>query len=267
MIFKQHLTSVKAYSVKTVFAGAAIALLSSTVFAEDVRHSYEVKAGGTLNLGTDSGKLIIATHDSDTVEIDIEIDGNRADEFEVSHSSDGENVDIIGEYENNGHNWGNLKVSFNITVPKEYDLEIRTSGGSIKIDDIIGEVDARTSGGSIRVKDIVGDVNLYTSGGSIKTGDIEGGLNAHTSGGSITATFAKQLTEDAELDTSGGSVTVRMIEDMKVDIDASTSGGRVRSEFTVDGRIKKKSIRGEINGGGPRLKVHTSGGSVTIEEM
>ena len=238
---------------------AALVLISSTVFAGELQHSYDVKAGGYLNLETDVGKLVIETHNKDSVDIDIEVSGSRADELEIHHSSDGQNVDITGEFERGGYGWNNMKVSFTITVPEEYNLDLRTAGGSIKIDDLIGEVQARTSGGSIKIKDIKGDVDLHTSGGSIKTGTVEGDLNAHTSGGSIQASFAQQLTQDAVLDTSGGSITVRMIEDMKVDLDASTSGGRVRSDFEVDGRVKKKSIRGEVNGGGPRLKLHTSG--------
>lgn len=262
------LTTQSRFSVKSLLSVAAIALFSSMAMAEDVRQSYDVEAGGTLSLETDSGKLIIKSHNKDTVEIDVEIDGSDADEFEVSHSSDGKNVEIIGEKENSGGwGWNGLKVVFEITVPEEYNLDIRTAGGSIRIEDLTGQVDARTSGGSIKVQDITGDVDLHTSGGSIKTGSINGDLNAHTSGGSITAKFAQQLSDDAVLDTSGGSITVKMIPDMKVDLDASTSGGRVRTEFDVDGRIKKKSIRGEINGGGPRLKLHTSGGSITIEEL
>jgi len=41
----------------------------------------------------------------------------------------------------------------------------------------------------------------------------------------------------------------------------------VSSEFSVDGEIKKRSIRGAINGGGPELVLKTSGGSVRIKEI
>ena len=114
---------------------------------------------------------------------------------------------------------------------------------------------------------IKGDVEAHTSGGSITSEDIEGNINAHTSGGSIRVTMTKQITEDASLTTSGGSIVANLNDDIKIDIDASTSGGRVRSEFDVDGRVKKQSIRGEINGGGPRLKLRTSGGSVRINSI
>ncbi|MDO6695812.1 hypothetical protein Q4574_21125 [Aliiglaciecola sp. 3_MG-2023] len=79
--------------------------------------------------------------------------------------------------------------------------------------------------------------------------------------------MTKQPNKDAELSTSGGSITAYLLDTLAIDIDASTSGGRVRSEFDVDGRVKKQSIRGEINGGGPTLELHTSGGSVSIKKL
>jgi hypothetical protein len=62
-------------------------------------------------------------------------------------------------------------------------------------------------------------------------------------------------------------LTAYLAKGIAVDVDASTSGGRVRSEFDVDGRVKRTSIRGRINGGGPELKMKTSGGSVSIKEI
>ena len=80
-------------------------------------------------------------------------------------------------------------------------------------------------------------------------------------------TFAQQPQEDASLTTSGGSITARLPSDVAIDIDASTSGGRVKSEFDVSGKVKKQRIRGKINGGGPELELHTSGGSVRVEKI
>lgn len=238
-------------------------------FAESVAETFNVDSGGKLFLRTDVGKLIIETHDNDEVLLEVEISGENSDKFAVESESDGDDVRIIGKLSER-KNWGwnnNLKVAFRITLPKEYNLEVHTSGGSIDIEDLIGNVDARTSGGSIEVGSITGNVKLKTSGGSISTEAVHGELDAHTSGGSIRVTMAQQLTKDAELSTSGGSITAYLIDDIKIDIDASTSGGRVRSDFDVDGRVKKQSIRGEINGGGPRLELHTSGGSVSIKSL
>lgn len=259
----QHIINAK----RSLVALAGVVVLSGLAHAADIEQSYEVSKGGTLELKTDVGSLDIQTHNKDVVAIEVDIQGDDAEDFKVFHQSAGGDVTIEGTFDRGDNYWGrNMRVKFSITVPKDYNLNIRTAGGAIEIDDLNGNIDAHTSGGSIQIADVNGEVELHTSGGSITTGSVNGDLNAHTSGGSINATFAKQLTDDVKLDTSGGSITVRMIEDMKVDLDAKTSGGRVRTDFNVNGRISKKSIRGEINGGGPRLKLHTSGGSISIKE-
>ena len=248
------------------YAVGSLVLMSAVALA-DVEESLSAASGGTLDLKTDAGKLIIDTHNSDSVLVDVTVDGKNADDFEVTHESDGTNVTIRGEMDN-GWGWSrSVRVEFRITVPENYNLDLDTAGGSIKIHDLTGDIDAHTSGGSIKVGSVQGRVKLDTSGGSISTEAIHGPLNAHTSGGSIDVTIAEQLTEDAVLDTSGGSISAHIVEDAQIDIDASTSGGRVRTDFDVDGRIKKRSIRGEINGGGPLLKLRTSGGSISIKSL
>lgn len=258
----------KSFFISIIVCSIAVSTSFSSL-ANDVSESFNVDSGGKLFLRTDVGKLVIETHNDDQVLLEVEVSGENSEKFTVESEVDGDDVRIVGKMADR-KSWGwnrSPKVAFRITLPKEYNMEVHTSGGSIDIEDLIGDVDAHTSGGSIEVGSITGNVKLKTSGGSIKTEAIHGELDAHTSGGSIRVTMAQQLTEDAELTTSGGSITAYLVEDIKIDIDASTSGGRVRSEFDVDGRIKKQSIRGEINGGGPRLELRTSGGSVSIKSL
>lgn len=53
---------------------------------------------------------------------------------------------------------------------------------------------------------------------------------------------------------------------MQVNVRASMSGGRVNSDFAVDGEITKRRIEGKINGGGSKLVLRTSGGSVKLKK-
>lgn len=260
---------IKFKTLISVLCLGLVLTLSTHASAKQIEESFNVSPGGTLELRTDVGRLIVKTHTQDTVLLEAEIDGKQSDEFKVEYKVKGDDVIITGKLEKR-QKWGwnsNLRVIFEITVPEKYNLELHTSGGSIDIADLTGNIDADTSGGSISVGNITGKVELHTSGGSITTEDIFGPIDANTSGGSIRTTFAQQLTEDAELNTSGGSITAYLVSDIKIDINASTSGGRVRSEFDIDGRVKKTSVKGEINGGGPKLRLHTSGGSISIKSL
>lgn len=165
---------------------------------------------------------------------------------------------------------------------------IRTAGGHIQMGSIGGKAELETAGGHIMVRDVKGDLNAETAGGSITTGDVEGkvraetaggsisidsakgSIQAHTSGGSISARFAAQPNEDSELETSGGSVRVSFSNSVHVNVEAESNSGRVTSDFdglTSTGgsrRWESGELKGPINGGGPRVRISTSSGSVHI---
>jgi len=244
-----------------------ILFYSTSLFAKNSTETFNVDLGGQLTIQTDAGSIKIETHDQATIELRVKIENSEGDEFSYRHELSNGNLNIFGEIDRK-QNWvRNLKVEFNLLIPKNYNVKLNTSGGSLSIEDLTGELNARTSGGSINVGNIVGDVKLRTSGGAINTDNITGNIDAHTSGGSIKVTINKQLTEDAKLTTSGGSITAYLIPNIQTDIHASTSGGRVKSDFEIDGKVKKMSVRGSINGGGPKLILKTSGGSIKIKEI
>lgn len=261
--------------MNNTFKLAGIATLAFTMFAFDVdaktiEKSFDVGSGGMLKLETNTGSIKVDTHSENVVNVIVEIEGEDEDKVDVKFDASGNNVTVIGERERSGSGfWGNnhVRVRYRVTVPAEYNLDVETAGGSIKIEDLTGNVDAHTSGGSISLGQIDGLVDVHTSGGSIKVDEVTGTIKAHTSGGSITAKISKQPDGDSKLSTSGGSVVAYLAEDIAVDLTARTSGGRVRSEFDVNGEVSKKSIRGTINGGGPKLVLKTSGGSVRVKKM
>jgi DUF4097 and DUF4098 domain-containing protein YvlB len=95
-----------------------------------------------------------------------------------------------------------------------------------------------------------------------------GKIQADTSGGSVKAYISQQPKGDCRLKTSGGSITVYLAEDVAVNVDAETSGGSIHTDFpvTLQGKISKKELKAQINGGGPELYLYTSGGSIYIKK-
>ena len=148
------------------------------------------------------------------------------------------------------------------------DVELRTSGGSIKLEKMTGKVLAKTSGGSIKIEEVTGPVQAKTSGGSILVDKAGDSVDARTSGGSVKVYFAAQPKDDSILKTSAGSVKVAFAEQVGFDISAATSAGKIYSEFAVNGMNKaKRKMSGPINGGGPKLTLKTSAGSIKIDSL
>ncbi len=298
-------------------AAGLLALVPVSAFAKIervVEKTFSVKPGGSLTVETEGGNVRVETGDDTTVKVvarqTIRASSEReADELlerlDMSIEQSGNDVAVRAKYER--MRWGRnpVNVDFTVTVPARYDVDLRTSGGDVRVGDLDGKVRARTSGGNvvlgkmsgpvdahtsggnvslvegvgrvslgtsggnIRVERSVGETDLDTSGGDIEVKSVEGTLRAETSGGNVTAGIVGALKGDCVLDTSGGRVKATVDESAAFTLDASTSGGDVRAEgltITISGGgIGKSKLSGKVNGGGPLLKLHSSGGDIVIE--
>jgi hypothetical protein len=202
-------------------------------------------------------------------------------------------------------NWPPVRVDFIVTVPAAYHADLKTSGGDITVSDLDGRVRARTSGGDISLGKISGEIDCETSGGNVSLGEgrsairlgtsggsisvgraagpadlrtsggdvridsAEGTLDARTSGGDVRAVFIGALKGDCVLETSGGRVKAVVDAAAAFRLDASTSGGSVDAKglaIALDGgRHHRSSLAGDVNGGGPLLRMRSSGGDIVVE--
>jgi hypothetical protein len=270
---------------------------------------FQVAPGGTLVVNTDIGDVHVAGSGGNEVSVVVELEGNQkdVDEFDVSAWQTSGGVEVKGK----GHHFGwnifrshNLDIRYTITVPRNYNVRLATSGGDVDVQDlqgtvkagtsggnviasrvegsvdmetsggdvraesVKGNVHAETSGGDIRVKTVTGDVNAETSGGNVTVAEVDGKVQAETSGGNVTVKVIGS-NKGVHAETSGGNVVVYVAKTCAANIDASTSGGEVECNLpvTVNGKIKESSIKGTINGGGPLIYAHTSGGNVDIRPL
>ena len=158
-------------------------------------------------------------------------------------------------------NWNQqgLSISFKISVPRQVNSELKTSGGSIHIAGLTGSQDFKTSGGSLTVENLSGNINGTTSGGSINVSNSSDNINLKTSGGSITA---NDCSGKINMRTSGGSIRMSNLDGT---IDASTSGGSITAN-DVNGTLKTGTSGGSVrlNGISGNVEAKTSGGSMDV---
>jgi DUF4097 and DUF4098 domain-containing protein YvlB len=171
---------------------------------------------------------------------------------------------------------------------------LETGGGSIQVERCTGHVKASTGGGSIDLGDIGGPAEIETGGGSIRLSSAKGPVHAETSGGSIDLNgvpsahaetgagpiVAKFVASnggrtDSLLETSAGDITVYLAPNLNITIRASievANGHSIRSDFpeirvtTEGGDYGPKTVtaEGNLNSGGPVLKVRTATGDISF---
>ncbi|MDQ3198319.1 MAG: DUF4097 domain-containing protein [Verrucomicrobiota bacterium] len=140
-----------------------------------------------------------------------------------------------------------------------------TSGGRVEVTGGRGALSVDTSGGNVTVLNRVGDTKVESSGGKLRLGNISGKLKAETSGGSVSAILSSPVAGDVRLETSGGSITVVTPPNAALTIDADTSAGSVRSDLPISrSNSGSDSLKGTLNGGGTKLVLRSSAGSIDI---
>jgi DUF4097 and DUF4098 domain-containing protein YvlB len=146
-----------------------------------------------------------------------------------------------------------------------------TAGGPIDIANARGMVTARNSGGPIRVGAANG-VRCETAAGAIRLMNISGSLRATTAVGNIIAQLiAGPPLSESFLTTGGGDITVYLPSNLGVTIRAQTDAGgrghRIVSDFpdvVVKTLGSLTQAEGQINGGGPVLRLSNSRGMIYI---
>jgi hypothetical protein len=242
--------------------------LSVSAFAADdtIRKGFTVADGGTLRLDAGVGNVKIVTGGSG-VAFEVTRNGSkkRLDSHKIEFRQSGNDVIVDSDVDNDWgiwSNWNEYEVQWNVRVPARYNVEVKTSGGDIELEDMGGTVDARTSGGSITTGRLAGQSTLKTSGGSIRVDGATAQVAAHTSGGSIEI---GDTTGEVEARTSGGSIKLARVGGSVV---AKTSGGSIRiddASGTVDAHTSGGSITARLSKpltGDSSLS--TSGGGVTV---
>src|SRR6202171_6166818 len=219
--------------------------------------------GLTLRLTTDLGSVKIVSLESGSAPVvryavHIETDARAPlahhllDHYSLSAKTTPAGVEITGNLPpqlvrlSGAQFW----VQFEIAVPRNYSVEVKTEAGDIETEDIGGIATLATQGGNIRAGRIGNLRNaaserlvarLETEGGHIQVQDVAGDLKAFTAGGHIRA---GQIGGRADLQTDGGNITVGQAGGL---VSVRTGGGQ------IDFGEVRGSVRAQTGGGGIRI--------------
>jgi DUF4097 and DUF4098 domain-containing protein YvlB len=144
-------------------------------------------------------------------------------------------------------------------------LRAGTGSGGIRGTGIAGAISATTGSGSVNLEQTsAGDVRVQTGSGSVSVAGVKGALYVRAGSGGITV--SGENTGDWDLHSGSGTIKVDLPETAAFDLDASTSSGSITIDHpvTVQGQISKRSLRGSVRGGGPKVMIDTGSGSIHV---
>jgi DUF4097 and DUF4098 domain-containing protein YvlB len=159
-------------------------------------------------------------------------------------------------------------------------LRATTGGNNIDVGDVGGTIELETGGGNIRMNGGSGYVKASTGGGNIQCYKITKGLRVESGAGGITAEIQAQKGQfvDSKIETGVGDIVVYIPSDLAVTIRAGIDAGSanaIHSDFpglrvTPEGGEfgpRELYAEGNLNGGGPVLKLHTSTGKIQVLQL
>lgn len=159
------------------------------------------------------------------------------------------------------------------------DLTALTWGGDVRAGSVTGDARLETMGGDVRLASAGGDVTAKSAGGDLSLRKVKGSVKAQTGGGSIECELVSAQGAGAStLTTHGGDVTLTLPSNAKAEVDVKVSGvddesDAVLSDFpelTVSrpGRRTGGSVTatGKLGGGGARITIRATSGTVTLRK-
>ncbi len=255
------------YAVLTFFLMAfAVPLLPAATIEETFEKTYRFDPGGEINLENTNGSVTIKTWNRDELRL-VAVKKVRARttrdakdflkrvRIEIDYRRD--DMTISTEYPRQSSGWfgigrrPSVTVTYTLTVPDRVDLKMDTVNGDITIERVTGLVEARSINGGINVE------------------IARGSLDAKTTNGSIHAEVENfSIRDNCHLKTTNGRITLFLAENARADVNASTVNGSIHTDFplTVSGKWGPKRMRGDLNGGGSYVGLHTVNGGIDFKK-
>lgn len=168
------------------------------------------------------------------------------------------------------------------------ELEVRQRNGGIDLDAIKGDTKVYNAFGSINARDIQGSLKVSARNTSVEVSGVEndvtvdnqfqsvqlegvkGGVNVTNRNGSIDIRYEQPPRKNVQVSSQFGDVTLTLPASSAFSIDARTRFSPVSTNFSelIEREERERhSITGQVNSGGPEIRIDNRNGSIRIEKQ
>src|SRR6267154_844987 len=113
--------------------------------------------------------VVAATQASNKINIDVEQAGER--------------IDVTAAITDNSGAANELEANFQLTVPEETELQLRTQTGLVYVEQVMGDMTLQSVAGDIHLKEVSGYIVVRTTGGSLVCTQCAGKLDFNSISG------------------------------------------------------------------------------------
>jgi DUF4097 and DUF4098 domain-containing protein YvlB len=231
---------------------------NDSVVTEEFHHTYALSANGRVELQNINGAVHIAAWDQNEVKVDAVKRARTEDrlkDVEIRVDASADSISIETHYREQDEGWHSghnnpASVEYTLTVPRSARLdEIKLINGGLDVTGATGEVHASCINGKLTAHGLAGQAKLAT---------INGPLDAN---------FEHLPAASIELSSVNGPLELTMPSDAKASIEATTVSGGIDNDFglhTNNHRYVGHDLRGELGGGGVRIRLNNVNGPIHV---
>lgn len=143
-------------------------------------------------------------------------------------------------------------VSYELNVPQNANLTLKTVNGGISLRDLRGTVTFDAVNGGVRLENVGGEVRGETNNGGL----------------TIDLTGERWDGTGLDVETHNGGIRLNLPPNYSAELETGTTNGRLNVEIpiTVQGRLGKR-LHTTLGGGGPKIRAVTYNGGVSIRQQ
>ena len=244
-----------------VSAGCDIAMADFREQAtEEWRKTYELPAGGRVEISNINGKIDVRTGQGNSVEVYAKKVGKAGStdaarqalgRVQIADSTGAGVIKVETKVERGGgglFNHSSTHVEYVVRVPANANVKLSTVNGGVEVTGLTGTITAEATNGGIVAHDIAGEIEATTINGGVEVD-----LAAVPEGG-------------VKLECTNGGVLLRLPADAKATLSARVANGGVEvSGLKLSSReSSSRRLDADLNGGGPRISMEGINGGVKI---
>jgi hypothetical protein len=245
-----------------LLAGIGCDLVTAEFRSEETtewRKSYELPAGGQVEIVNVNGRINVEPSTGRTVEV-VAIEkakGSSPEDAKAAlkritiqdeQSSFGIRIETKIARKDSLFGGGGLQVEYRVKVPADAGVKLQTVNGGVDVRGLTGSVRAETTNGGVEADALAGPVEASTTNGGLKIG-------------------MAQVSGDIRLECTNGGIRLSVPKDARATISASvTNGGIDTSGLSIEtsGETSRRRLEGRLNGGGPAIHLETTNGGVHL---
>ena len=243
-----------------VSAGCDIAMADfSEQASTEWRKSYELQAGGRVEISNVNGKIDVSPGQGNTVEVYAKKIGKGSsqegakqalEKVQIVDRTDGGVIKVETKVDRGGGMFGHsqAQVEYVVRVPANAEVNLSTVNGGVQITGLSGRIKAEATNGGIRGRDIAGEMEAVTTNGGV---EVE--LTAVPAGG-------------VKLECTNGGIELSLPSNAKATLSARVANGGIdTSGLNVQAReSSRRRLDADLNGGGPRIALEGTNGGISI---